>query len=130
MPRSSMIFSGGANIRVFKALIGVSFLATLVVLLMSFRAQSNSSQKESSQDSKARVVSIKVRDAEVSDVLHSFADQIGARLVLDQRIQGKISIEAKDSELSEVMDNLCTALKCQWRLSHEDGWVLSVQHLI
>lgn len=66
---------------------------------------------------KPHLVSIRVRDANVQDVLTSFADQVEAKLVVDPGIQGKLSIQAEKSDLGEVMNDLCTVYECDWKLS-------------
>ena len=66
------------------------------------------------------------RNLDVRKILQSFADQAGARLELGSGVHGTLSIEARRSDLGEVMDNLCTALRCQWKLKKSPTRVLVV----
>lgn len=104
-------------------------LVTAVLLLSPAWMKGSDGAKESRAPApkQSPLVSIKARDMEVSEVLRAFSDQVGAQLILDARVQGRISIEAKNSDLREVMENLCTALKCQWRLFDDHGLNLVVQ---
>lgn len=74
----------------------------------------------------AALVSIRVRNADVREVLRTFAHQIGARLALDPSIRGTLSIRAHRSDLSDVMNDVCEVYSCEW--SHSNH-VLTVSKL-
>ncbi len=96
----------------------LSFAALLLVplgsLWMTTPRESPAPPPAFQAEAVPRQVTISARDRRVEEILHSFADQIGARLVLEGDFQGRMSIEARESDLDEVMENLCTALECQW----------------
>ena len=87
-------------------------------------------KKDLAQSVWEQPITIKARNEDIAKILRSFATQVGAQLVLDENIQGRLSIEAKDSKLGEVMDNLCTAFQCEWHISKGKELSLVVrQHL-
>lgn len=77
-------------------------------------------------DAQPVLVNLSARDQEVQEILRSLADQANARLVLKSPVKRKISIQAQDSDLSEVMDNLCMALRCTWSFSRAPERALTV----
>jgi len=64
------------------------------------------------------LVSIKARNANVQEVLRTFAGQIGAKLSLDPSIRGRLSIQVRQSELTDVMNDLCQVYSCEWSHSN------------
>ena len=102
----------------------VAVVLLVIVIILSaggFGWLNRPSLQEEVAASSAKTVSIQARNVDVRDVLRSFAEQIGARLVLEGGISGKISIEANESRLEDVMDNLCTAFSCEWSISGDDS---------
>ena|SRR5215208_6548557 len=102
-------------------------IVMVAVLLIPSWMKNRAVVESTPGDRKAKLVSIKARNVDIAQILHSFADQIEARLLLDRNIRGKISIEAQNSDFTEVMDNLCTAFNCQWKLSQGSGLSLVVR---
>jgi hypothetical protein len=74
-------------------------------------------------------VTLTVREAELRDVLGTIAEQIGAKLALDPKIKGKISLAVTQAKLEDVMDNLCQAFNCEWDLSPGEPPELRVRHV-
>lgn len=74
------------------------------------------------------VVSIEARDVDIQHILLSFATQIGARLEFDPAIHGTLSIQATQSPLQEVMNDICTVYSCEWTFS-ADARTLKVSKL-
>jgi type II secretory pathway component GspD/PulD (secretin) len=72
-------------------------------------------------------VSLELQDADAATVLKLAAKVIGARLLLDRRLAGEtISINATGVPLSEVLDEICVELGCDWKLTEGDSPVLAV----
>lgn len=62
-------------------------------------------------------ITLAARDADLREVLGSVAAQAGATLDLAPAIRGRISIEAEQSPIEPLMDDLCEAFYCDWRLT-------------
>lgn len=71
-------------------------------------------------------VSISGRDLDVRVVLRSLADQIGSHLVLDEAVHGKLSINAREADFNDLMENLCTAFHCSWKLEQNSTLTLRI----
>jgi hypothetical protein len=71
-------------------------------------------------------VNLSGRDQDVRQVLKSLASQIGGELKADPAIRGKLAIKAQDADFRDLMDNLCTALRCEWRVQKNPKLTLMV----
>jgi type II secretory pathway component GspD/PulD (secretin) len=78
------------------------------------------------ESAKPRRVTINGRDLDVRVVLRSLARQIGSQLALDPAVHGKLSIDAREADFKDLMENLCTALRCEWKLERKPALTLSV----
>jgi type II secretory pathway component GspD/PulD (secretin) len=101
-------------------ILALSALLFIVVAAVSFwagRQSRPSSSMSTGGGERTLQVSIEARDVDVTEVLRSFARQVGAELAIDSSIHGNISIKAENSNLTEVMNDLCLVHQCQWTLS-------------
>jgi len=72
-------------------------------------------------------VSLELQDADAATVLKLAAKIIGARLLLDRRLAGEtITVDASGVPFSEVLDEICTELGCDWELTDGDPPTLAV----
>lgn len=61
-------------------------------------------------------VTLFVRDGSLPAVLGDVSMQVGARLKVSGLNDNPVSIAATDSPVREVMNSLCQALDCRWKL--------------
>ncbi len=64
---------------------------------------------------------LSVREANIKDVLMSFAKESQTNIIIDPDVEGKVTIDLKDVTLSQAMEALLTPLSLEYRI--EDGFI-------
>lgn len=73
-----------------------------------------------SSSSPGPLITLEVKDAKLSDVLKWIADQADLASGVEMGIpDDKISMRVKSAKLSDLMNDLCVAYECEWRVSDD-----------
>jgi type II secretory pathway component GspD/PulD (secretin) len=59
-------------------------------------------------------IDLRVKDADVQEVLQTFGQVLGGRAVVDPAIQGKVSLDLPDTPLDQALNAVCAAAGCDW----------------
>jgi type II secretory pathway component HofQ len=65
-------------------------------------------------------ISLDLKGADAADVLPSFGDIVGATVVVEPEVSGKITIYLEKVRARTAMDAICDGLDCAWRLEAGD----------
>ena len=103
-----------------------SLASTLVVLLVCAMATALASQSTPQIDL-AEAISLELVEADVVEVLTTVAQMLGASARIDPRINGTISMATKTSSIEAVLDGICKAKGCSWKLTDEAERILRVK---
>lgn len=68
-------------------------------------------------------IDLKVTDAEVHDVLKTFAEILGVKAAVAPEIKGTVTFELENVPCNQALDAVCRTAGCDWSL---DGGVLRV----
>lgn len=71
-------------------------------------------------DAKDRI-DIRVTQADVQDLFRILGDLVGAEVVLDPAIAGKVTLDLQATPWNQGLDILCKQAGCSWSLSGEKG---------
>ena len=78
------------------------------------------------EDASRQLVSIHVRDADISDVVQTVMTYSGANIVLDEGVQGKITVDGDDLSVERVLGIICDAKGFFWWRAN-DAYFLSTR---
>ncbi len=67
-------------------------------------------------------VDFKSEGAGVGNVAHAFADLLGAELVIDAGMNGKVTLDRKNVPLHEALDATCAQAGCAWSFNASHKW--------
>ena len=63
------------------------------------------------------VIDIRVTNADVQDLIKTFGELVGAEVVLDPAVTGKVSLDLRNTPWSQGLDTVCKQAGCAWSLS-------------
>jgi TPR repeat protein len=64
-------------------------------------------------------VDFKTKDAGLTDVARSFAELLGAQLVIEAYMTGKVTLDRQNVPLRKVLDAMCAQVGCVWSFHGE-----------
>lgn len=73
------------------------------------------------------LVSLQAKNASLLDVLSSLARQSDLTLATNLKGSSKISLQARDAKLEDVMDNICLAYSCTWEVVNSPRYILVIE---
>lgn len=73
------------------------------------------------------LIDISLRDADLVEVLRLVASMIDARLQLDPKVEGTVTVEFQKVRVDTFLDQLCFMGGCRWSLVPGDRPVLKVE---
>ncbi len=103
-----------------------SWLASLLFLIQALLAPAltaHSAAPHGQQGEDMRLLSIEVRDADVSDVLRALAQQSGLNIILGQGVEGKLSLSFKETPLRNAMEMVIKAHGLMYTVQNNVMWV-------
>jgi type II secretory pathway component GspD/PulD (secretin) len=59
-------------------------------------------------------IDLRVTDADVQEVLHTFGQILGGKAIVDPAIQGKVSLDLENTPLDQALGAVCAAAGCDW----------------
>ncbi len=68
-------------------------------------------------------IDLKVTDADVRDVLRTFAEMLGVKAAVDPEVKGTVTFNLENTPCNQELDAVCQSAGCEWSL---DGGVLRV----
>jgi type II secretory pathway component GspD/PulD (secretin) len=64
-------------------------------------------------------IDLKVIKADVQDLLKTFGQIMGAKVILDPAVKGKISLNLENTPVDKALDAVCSAAGCDWTYDAE-----------
>lgn len=59
-------------------------------------------------------IDLRVTDSEVQEILQTFGELLGGKVIVDPAIQGKVSLDLQDTPLDQALNAVCAAAGCDW----------------
>ncbi len=59
-------------------------------------------------------IDLKVKEANVQEVLQIFGEILGAKAIVDPAIQGKLSLNLENTPVDQALNAVCAAAGCDW----------------
>lgn len=59
-------------------------------------------------------IDLRVADADVQEVLHTFGQILGGKAIVDPALQGKVSLNLENTPLDQALNAVCAAAGCDW----------------
>ena len=59
-------------------------------------------------------IDLRVADADVQELLHTFGQILGGKAIVDPAIRGKVSLDLQNTPLDQALNAVCAAAGCDW----------------
>jgi type II secretory pathway component GspD/PulD (secretin) len=59
-------------------------------------------------------IDLKVKEANVQEILQTFGQILGCKAIVDPAIQGKVSLELENTPVDQALSAVCAAAGCDW----------------